>query len=179
MRGSRRLIAGLVLIALAGCAPADLAPSPTVPEPTSTTLAGPTTTTLSPSAGAVRFEACLRAEGLEIAPIPLDGRGRLRLELVLARVDFSVAANVTALDRCAHHLTGGALSLDGSPVMKQAVMEMLNDFSVCVRSRGVRDFPDPRPDFNGVGTPYPMDRIPFHHPGLQDAVDECRDRMRS
>jgi len=165
----------VALVAVVGCATPGLAPSPTIPEPTTTTIPGPTTTTISAAAGAVRFEACLRTNGLDIPAIPFDAQGRMRLELVLVRVDFSTPANSAALDECAWHLTTGPLALDGSPLIGEAVTEMLTAFSVCVRSRGVPDFPDPVDGFNGVGAPF--ERIPFHDPDLPVAVDICRARM--
>lgn len=177
MRGVRRLIAGLALVAVSGCAAPSLAPSPTVPEPTTTTIPGPTTTTLSPEAGGTRFQACLRTSGVEVPPIPLDAQGRLRLELSLARIDFSVRANVLALDECAGHLTEGPLALEGSPLITDGVRAALAGFSECIRSRGVRGFPDPVDDFNGVGSPYPAELIPFHDPDLPDAVEDCRESL--
>lgn len=164
----------LALVASGGCATPALAPSPTLPEPTTTTIPGPTTTTLSPSAGAVRFEACLRANGVEIPSIPLDAQGRLRLELSFARIDFSARSNIRALDTCATHLTFGPLALDGSPLISVGVTRMLADFSQCIRARGVRGFPDPDPDFRGVGSPFAEDQIPFHDPDLPDAIEACR-----
>lgn len=174
----RRLaVAVVALAALVGCASGTLTPSPTLPEPTTTTIPGPTTTTLSAAAGANRFEACLRTNGLDIPAIPFDAQGRMRLELVLARVDFSTEENIAALDTCAHHLTAGPLALDGTPLINEAVNQMLVRFTECVRGRGVADFPDPVPGFNGVGSPFPTDRIPFHNPVLPEAVDVCRERM--
>lgn len=172
-----RRLAAAALVALCGCAQPSLTPSPTIPETTTTTLPGPTTTTLSVAAGATRFEACMRASGVEIPSIPFDAQGRMRLELVLSTIDFSRQDNALALDTCAHHLTAGPLSLDNTPLIWETVTQKLTLFSECVRARGVRDFPDPVPGFDGVGAPYPADEIPFHNPILPDAVTTCRDRL--
>lgn len=164
--------AGLLLGA---CGPGALTPSPTVPP---TTLPpGETTTTITPAAGTARFENCLRAYGLEIPPIPLDAQGRPRLELSLAGVNLNNARNSAAVQACAANLTTGALGLDPSPAIGDAVARMLKEFSECVRGRGVPEFPDPLPGFDGIGPPYPPDRIPFHDPDLPAAAGTCRERI--
>jgi hypothetical protein len=175
LRRAPGLLAAILI--LGGCVASELRPSPTVPPPTTTTMPQETTTTLSVAAGAARFESCLRAFGIDIDPIPLDAQGRPRLELSLSRADFSSAAGALALEACATHLTTGALGLDGSPLIGQGVLEMLEAFSRCVRSLGVPAFPDPVPDFDGVGAPYEAGSIPFGDPNLPEAADRCRARM--
>jgi hypothetical protein len=167
----------VALTAAVGCGPAALSPSPTVPPPT--TAPGETTTTITPAAGTARLENCLRAYGLEIPPIPLDAQGRPRLELSLAGVNFGNARNAEAIQACAVHMTTGALGLEGSEVIRTSVIQMLKDYSECVRLRGVPEFPDPVEDFDGVGPPFPADRIPFHDPDLPAAADTCRARVFS
>ena len=121
----------------------------------------------------------MRAFGVEIPAIPFDAFGRPRLELSLAGINFNTTRNTAALHACAVHLTSGALGLDPSPIIGETVRDALARFAACVRSRGVPSFPDPIPDFDGVGAPFPADRIPFHDLELPDAVDACRARIGS
>ncbi len=177
MRRGRKPVFAIALLALGGCAPVVLAPSPTVPQPTTTLTPGETTTTITPAAGATRFESCMRAFGVTLPPTVFDSVGRPRLELTLSGINFNTSRNKDALNACAVHLTSGALGLAGSPLVGESVMESLSSFSACVRGQGVPTFPDPVADFDGVGPPFPADQIPFNDPDLPDAVDTCRDRL--
>lgn len=125
------------------------------------------------------FRDCLVASGLDIEPIPFDAQGRPRLELVMRDVDFSDPVAVSALAACSELLETGALVLTETPILAEAVVELLDEFSVCVRSRGVPEFPDPIPNYNGIGGPYPVAEIPYADPDLADAVDVCKTRLAS
>lgn len=174
----RLLTLGVVaaLVVVTACSPR-METSPTVPPPTTTTLPGDTTTTITATMGISRFRNCMAAEGVDVPSIPLDGVGRPRLELALADINFAVPANAEALEACAVHLTSGALGLDDSPAISKGVNRMLAEFSECVRDSGVELFPDPVPDFTGVGPPFPIAAIPFNDPGLPAAIDRCRVRL--
>jgi len=67
--------------------------------------------------------------------------------------------------------------LTATPILREAVVDSLERFSVCVRSRGVAEFPDPKPDYNGIGGPYPVAEIPYDDPDLADAVVVCNTRL--
>ena len=123
------------------------------------------------------YEACLVDNGVAIEPIPYDATGRPRLELVMTDVDLTDPETVDALTRCASNLSTGALDLTGSPVLQSEVSDLLKEFSECVRSRGVNEFPDPVADFTGVGGPYPLAEIPYDDPDLADAIGVCRERL--
>ncbi len=123
------------------------------------------------------FRDCLMASGIDIEPIPLDAQGRPRLELVMRDIDFSDPDSVSALSVCSVHLETGALELTQSPILQSAVIDLLVEFSDCVRSRGVPEFPDPIPEYPGIGGPYPLAEIPYGDPDLPDAVDACMSRL--
>jgi hypothetical protein len=166
-------------LALAACAPDIVGPSPTdAPSvETTTTLPGVTLTTISASEGATRFRECLGERGVAIEPIPLDAQGRPRLDMVMRGLDPMEAGNVEALDACAVHLISGALDLTGSPLISAGVRALLEEFSSCVRSRGVPDFPLLIGGFNGIGSPFPVEEIPYDDPDLGDAVARCREGL--
>jgi hypothetical protein len=178
---SRRTFAIVSLIALVGCVPEISGPSPTdAPSiETTTTLPGVTLTTISAADGVTRFRECLDGEGMSIEPIPLDAVGRPRLDLVMRGIDFEIEANVEALDACAVHLISGALDLSGSPLISAGVRRLLDEFADCVRSRGVPDFPLLVSGFNGIGSPFPVEDIPYGDPDLADAVRACRGSLSS
>lgn len=167
----------VALVASAGCVTPDRAPSPTVTEPTTTT-APPTTAPPTPADVAIpAFEECLSLHGLTAGSVPLDGLGRPRLDWFFSGLDLTDSATIGALTACASHLGTGALDLSGELEIREAVVGSLEEFSECVRSRGVPDFPDPVPGFNGMGAPYPMAEIPYADPDLDRAVAVCRGRI--
>ncbi|MGH8944987.1 MAG: hypothetical protein ACRDVL_02425 [Acidimicrobiia bacterium] len=172
----RILLMMVAVSALTGCV-ADLAPSPTITVPTTTT-APPTTAPPTPvDVATAEFEACLSDNGLSTEPVPLDAMGRPRLDWFLGDLDLTDSETVSALTACASHLGTGALDLSAEPEIREAVLTALQEFSECVRSRGVSEFPDPVPGFNGLGAPYPMAEIPYSDPDLDEAVSACRERI--
>ena len=123
------------------------------------------------------YQSCLQNKGFDPGQIPFDATGRPRLDLVLREADFGDPAHVEALSSCAKHLTAGALDLGMEPVLRALVMSSLVEFSECVRSHGVPDFPDPVPAFNGIGNPYPSSELPYDEPDLTAAIETCRERL--
>ena len=165
-------------ISAAACDAQPRQPSPTeAREVTTTTVPATTTTTLSIEDATAAFASCLTERGLNVGEIPLDSEGRPRLELVLGDVDFADPDAIEALGACSELLAGGALDLSIWPRLQQEVQKTLEEFSACVRSHGVANFPDPVRLFGGVGGPYPLDEIPFDNPDLESAVDICSSRL--
>jgi len=159
------------------CAEDGTDPSPTDPTTPSTTIEGTTTTTAVSTDAIEAFHGCLIDNGIDIEPIPFDAQGRPRLDLVMIGIDFTDSASSTAVAACSEHLTTGALDLADSPLIGGGVNSLLTEFSECVRSQGVPDFPDPLPGFTGIGGPYPLAEIPYSDPDLEAAIDECRSRL--
>lgn len=175
MTGGRRSAALSALLLIAACTP-NVGPSPTRPSATTTSSSTPATT-VPPELAVSDYETCLSNKGLDIGPIPFDATGRPRLDLVIRNVDFADPDHVEALSGCAEHLTAGALDLGMEPVLRALVMSNLVEFSACVRSHGVPDFPDPLADFNGIGNPYLPAELPYDEPDLSSAVETCRARL--
>jgi len=169
-----------LLLILTGCVTGADGPSPTDPHGLSTTTTLPTTTTtLTLDQGLANFRNCLSERGVSIGEIPLDGLGRPRMATVLTDVDFDDRTVLDALDACGHHLASGALDSSSDPELRDLVEASLQDFAECVRREGAIDFPDPVPGFDGVGSPFPVNRIPWTDPDLQAAVTVCSAGLES
>jgi len=175
-RGGRPLAAAIGLtLALAGCVADADGPSPTDPHGfTTTTALRVATTTISTEIGLDRYRDCMASEGVVIGEIPRDGLGRPRIALALTDVDLSDRAVVDALETCGHHLASGALDSSSDPKLRDLVQDRLETFAECVRLEGVDDYPDPVPGFDGRGSPFPVNRVPWHDPLLPGAVAHCR-----
>ncbi len=178
MTAQRLLFVGLLTLTVSACSAEPRAPSPTevMPE-TITTIPATTTTTLSVEEATTAFRACLTESGVSVDQIPLDSRGRPRLELAFTGADFADAGAVQAMTDCAELLTGGALDLSTWPQLQQQVQLTLESFSECVRSHGVITFPDPVNPFFGVGGPYPLEESPCEAVDLEAAVAVCSARV--
>lgn len=166
----------MLALLISGCVAGATGPSPTDPNGLATTTTQSVTTTTVPieeSLGA--FRECLGDKGVTVGRIRLDALARPRLAEALRDLDVTDRAVLDALASCGPHLLSGALDLSSDPRMHELVEESLEDLTACLRSWGVEDFPDPVPGFDGVGSPYPNNRIPWSDPDLADAVAACRD----
>lgn len=112
--------------------------------------------------------------GVAVPEIPLDGLGRPRVGVWIDGLDLSSRQVLDALEACGETLSRGALGLEADPELRRLVQASLEEFSRCVRGEGVAGFPDPDPRYDGIGSPYPPNRIPWSHPGLGEAVAACR-----
>ncbi|MFO7299490.1 MAG: hypothetical protein DIU67_004790 [Actinomycetes bacterium] len=173
----KRLAAALIGLVLVGCSEAPLRPSPTDPPRHVTTTTLPeTVTTVGSEEGATAFRECMVSHGVQMGEITFDGQGRPRLDLAMRDVTMGSPDVAAALDACSEHLVAGPLFLGDSPV-REEVARKLADFTACMRSRGVPNFPDPVAGFHGVGYPYPPDEIPYDDPDLVAAIAVCRQRV--
>lgn len=162
---------------LTGCFEDGEGSSPTDPTTPTTTVVTTTTTTAFSAQAVEDFHNCLGENGIEIEEIPADAQGRPRLDLVMLGVDLADPDTSAAVASCSEILSTGALDLTNSPLIGSGVVGLLSEFSECVRSHGVPDFPDPLPGFTGIGGPYPVAEIPYSDPDLESAIDECRGRV--
>jgi len=123
------------------------------------------------------FRTCLAEKAIVIEEIPIDATGHPRLALVMATLDFGDPDTAEAVSVCSEHLETGALDLGDDDVLRQAILEQLQEFSQCMVDLGVEDFPDPVPGFTGVGSPFPVAEIPYSDPGFAIAVTACREAL--
>jgi hypothetical protein len=160
---SRRLrpLAALAMVALigAGCSNGSAGSRNT---PSSADTAGSRTATAQDRA--VKFAECLRGHGVPHFPDP-NAKGEF-----VAGIDVSPAVWRKAVDACKDLEPPGALSGKRSPKQQSAALR----FAECIRSHGVKDFPDPANGEPLVDT----ERIPSaNRPGgmtiLNAAMHKC------
>jgi hypothetical protein len=162
MKRTLRPLAALVMVALisAGC---------------SNALAGTGTgssTNASPRDEAVKFAACMRANGVKQFPDP-DASGQLTIDGIAngSSLDTNSAAFKQAISACKNLEPAGFTGNKRSPEQQKAALK----FAQCIRDNGVTDFPDPDPDGPLVDT----NRIPSaaRNGGmsiLNAAMQKCR-----
>lgn len=165
MRRTLRPLAALAMVALlsTGCSNATAA---------TRTASSPTA---SPRDEAVKFAACMRANGVRQFPDP-DAAGTFTIDGIAngSSLDTSSAAFKQAIAACKDLQPPGFIG------HKRTAQEQENalKFAQCIRDNGVKDFPDPAPDGPLVDT----NRIPSAAgsggrsiPGLNAALQKCRD----
>lgn len=163
-------------LALTGCLAGPSGPSPTDPHGFQlTTTLPPATTTLAVAEGVEAYQTCLSEEGVTLGPVRFDAMGRPRMVEAVAVLDLGDRSVIEALETCGHIIASGPLDLTSDPELAVRVREQLADFAECLRLEGVGDYPDPVADFDGVGSPFPVTRIPWSDPDLGSAVATCRD----
>jgi hypothetical protein len=141
-----------------------------------TTTTVPTTTTivvLSIEEAIAQFQVCLSGHGIDVI-VPLGDDGRPDLTALGLTLGENLSELREALADCAALLAmSGALDLNGEPVLREAVRAQLTNFSVCMRSQGVEEFPDPEAQFDGTAVPYPIISLPITDPEFGSAIDAC------
>lgn len=173
----RHLLPVVVFVAvLGGCSPSSVRATST----TSTAAVTTTTTTVpTPAEAAAAFVFCMRSEGIDLPDIPLDIQGLPDLSAVVDFMDTSTTGVRAALAMCAPILTSAqAINLRSDPELLVVVIEHLHRFSACMREGGVEDFPDPRPEFSGTGSPYP-ESVPVDDPLFDQALAACEELIGS
>ncbi len=144
---------------------------------TTTSVPSTTTSIAGEDEGTRRFRECLALNGIGIAPIETDGTGRPRLDLAVEGLDMSDPEVSGAVAACSAELGSGALDLSTDDLLRQVVIGQLEEFSVCMRERGIENFPDPEPGFNGVGSAYSVAEIPYSDPALAAVAEVCSRRV--
>lgn len=168
----------LLALILGGCVSVAHEPSPTEATGlTTTTIPGTTTTTIDVVQGLENYRSCLAEAGVDIPEIPLDALGRPRFSWVFAGLSLGVPSNRAAFNTCAADLMAGPLDLSADPDLAEMIGEELDLFSECMRQRGVDSYPDPVQDYDGLGSPFNIRRIPWDHPGLSSAAAACSSRI--
>jgi hypothetical protein len=141
-----------------------------------TTTAVPTTTTivvLSIEDAIAQFQVCLSGHGIEVI-VPLGDDGRPDLTALARTLGENFSGLREALADCSALLAkSGALDLEGEPVLREAVRTQFTNFSVCMRSQGVEEFPDPEAQFDGTAVPYPIISLPITDPEFGSAIEAC------
>ncbi len=171
----------MVALISAGCsnAPAAAAGTPTSSNSNNTATTAPAgagdssgNNTAANHEQAVKFAACMRANGVKQFPDP-DASGQLTIDGIAngSSLDTNSAAFKQAISACKD------LEPAGFTGHKRSSQEQANaiKFAQCIRNNGVKDFPDPDPDGPLVDT----NRIPSaaRNGGmsiLNAAMQKCR-----
>ena len=121
---------------------------------------------------AVKFAACMRANGVSQFPDP-DASGALTIDAVVngSSLDTNSASFKKAISACKDLEPTGFTGVKRSPEKQKAALK----FAQCIRDNGVKDFPDPDPNGPLVDT----NRIPSaaRNGGmstLRAAMQKCR-----
>ncbi|HEX3518871.1 MAG TPA: hypothetical protein VHT29_07545 [Solirubrobacteraceae bacterium] len=118
-----------------------------------TTAAGASVATATTASGLLAYSSCMRAHGVPDFPDPgVNGIGKAQVIAALAQAGNS--RSTAAGNACAHLLpAGGSLSGQAAhPVDPQQQQDYL-DAAACMRSHGIRNFPDPT--FSGGRVAFP------------------------
>ncbi len=122
---------------------------------------------------AVKFAKCMRSNGVGEFPDP-SASGKLTIDEIAngSSLDVSTPAFKQAISACKNLEPAGFMGSERSPQQQDAALK----FAQCIRSNGVKDFPDPIPNGPLVDT----GRIPSsNQPGgmsiLKAAMQKCRD----
>lgn len=148
---------------------------PAVNDATTSTRVSTTTTivVLSIEDAIAQFHICLSRHGIQVV-VPLGDDGRPDLTALARTLAEDLSGLREALADCSALLSrSGALDLKGEPVLREAVRTQLTNFSLCMRSQGVEEFPDPDTRFDGTAVPYPTKSLPLTDPEFGLAIDAC------
>jgi len=166
MRRTRPSLAAFAMIALlsAGCS--------TAPAAAGSGSSGGNTDAATREQ-AVKFAACMRANGVKEFPDP-DASGTLTIDGIAngSQVDTNGAAFTQAIAACKDLQPAGFVGHTRTAQEQENALK----FAQCIRDNGVQDFPDPTPDSPLIDTT----RMPGNPdgqriPGLREAMAKCRD----
>jgi hypothetical protein len=124
---------------------------------------------------AVKFAACMRANGVRGFPDP-DASGTLTIDGIAngSSLDTGSAAFKQALSACKDLQPPGFMGRKRSAQQQEYALK----FAHCMRENGVKDFPDPTPDGPLIDTtriPSMAGKSPRSDPGFNAAMEKCRD----
>jgi hypothetical protein len=175
-RGASAIIAAAALVLLAACGGS---PSSTDPgrSPSSAGSGG------SPSAGGslLAFSHCMRSRGVPDFPDPQPGATNAKFPSA-QRLGVSSSAYQAADDACQHLLPAG-VDDQFPPAEVQQLLISMRQFSQCMRSHGVPNWPDPSVDSEGRPvfdlSDHGFSRAEAHSPQLGAKEAECQNLMPS
>ena len=175
-RGASAIIAAAALILLTACGGS---PSSTDPGrgPSSAGSGG------SPSAGGslLAFSQCMRSRGVPDFPDPQPGATNAKFPSA-QRLGVSSSAYQAAGDACQHLLPAG-VDDQFPPAEVQQLLIGMRQFSQCMRSHGVPNWPDPSVDSEGRPvfdlSDHGFSRAEAHSPQLGAKEAECQNLMPS
>jgi hypothetical protein len=120
---------------------------------------------------AVKFAACMRANGVSGFPDP-NASGELTIDAVAngSSVDTSAAAFKQAISTCRDLQPAGFTGHKRSAQQQENALR----FAQCMRDNGIKDFPDPTPDGPLIDTSkMPGSPGALSIPGFKAAQEKC------
>jgi hypothetical protein len=175
-RGASAIIAAAALVLLAACGGS---PSSTDPGrgPSSAGSGG------SPSAGGslLAFSHCMRSRGVPDFPDPQPGATNAKFP---SAQQLGVSSSVyQAADNACQHLLPAGVDDQFPPAEVQQLLIGMRQFSQCMRSHGVANWPDPSVDSEGRPvfdlSDHGFSRTEAHSPQLGAKEAECQNLMPS
>ena len=148
------LLAALLTVVLAACAPGAGTNNATTP------------TRVDPVEAGRLYAQCMRDNGLPDFPDP-GPDGRFELDHDKFKEDDPKFR--AALEKCRDLAPGGEHQNTGDP----AYLEQMRAFSQCMRDNGLPDFPDPDADGRLRGLSHEQQG----NPTFQAAMETCRDKL--
>jgi hypothetical protein len=175
-RGASAIIATAALVLLAACSGS---PASTDPgrSPSSAGSGG------SPSAGGslLAFSHCMRSRGVPDFPDPQPGASNAKFPSA-QQLGVSSSVYQAADDACQHLLPAG-VDDQFPPAEVQQLLIGMRQFSQCMRSHGVPNWPDPSVDSEGRPvfdlSDHGFSRAEAHSPQLGAKEAECQNLMPS
>jgi hypothetical protein len=166
---------------VSGCGGDDAAPS-TTGDPGVASLqddqtdGSPTTTVgrLSFEEAALQFTACLRNEGLDVPDVQFGPNGQPLIDpSTIEGIDIGSPEFTGAFAACLPIIqNAGVLERELDPEQQAIVQDQLQEFSECMRTNGITDFPDPDP--TGL-TSFPLSAFTdFQDEDFQAALEICQ-----
>jgi len=139
------------------------------------------------SAAAIAFSRCMRSHGVSRFPDPDSSGGTPKADA--QRLGVSSSQLQAAQSACAHLLPSTGESIDQQteqcmatgdcpPALVQQVLDLERRFSVCMRSHGVPNWPDPTLDSRGrpifvLSISKDLGGVDPHSPQISTREDEC------
>lgn len=137
---------------------------------------GTTTTTvrLSFEEAALEFTACLRDQGIEVPDVQFGPNGQPLIDpSTVAGIDVGSPEFTVAFAACLPIIqNAGVLERDLDPEQQAIIQDQLQEFSECMRTNGIVDFPDPDPT---AVTSFPLSAFTdFQDEDFQAALEVCQ-----
>jgi hypothetical protein len=168
-------VAGAMVLMAAACGGNSAAPG-VAKAPTGTESSTPSKTNSPPSGDAHALSRCMRAHGVPNFPDP-DSQGRLTLQGGPGTgLDPNSSQFQAAQKACRKYAPNGGRA--PSPAEQAKAEKAALAFSSCMRSHGVRNFPDPQVSGGGIRIGIkPSSGIDPNSPVFQAAQKACQTKV--
>jgi hypothetical protein len=139
------------------------------------------------STSAIAYSACMRSQGVPNFPDPVSGEGIPKGDAQQFGVSSTQYQAAQQACQSLISATGGSaqqqeqqciVASDCSPAAVQRLLNVMREFSQCMRSHGVPNFPDPSTDSQGQpffdASAHGISDGESHSPQFTAKLDECQ-----